>query len=1069
LNLKQFLEDTEEVIDWMDDRLKFASDESYKDPTNVRSKLQKHKAFQAELHANKIKIDALKKTGDDIIEQNPEAKPDVDDRLRKIDELWDTLNNASAEKMSHLTEANRQQEFNSEVANLDKWVGEIHNALQDKETGKDITTARTLHNKHKRIEKDVITKKQRMIELSANPDEVDEEKIVAEQQIMEERFQSLEEPLEERKMVLDESLKFFQYKRDVEDAQLWMDEKEPILQSDNLGNSLHDVQRSKKRHSNLCTELDGREPLIMALSERGDEMVSEHHPKAQEVDQLKEHMNARWNSLKTLSDNYQENLDESLQAKQYFFDATEAESWLSEQELFMLGDDRGKDEEQVQKMLKKHQAVEQAIIDYNENVDELANVAKQLVEEEHTESEAIKTTQARIESQYSALKELADERQGKLDENLKLFQFNREVQDLESWIADREIVASSQDNGQDFDYVQMLEERFERFSDETRNIGNERVETVNAMADQLIGTGHIDSPLIAEWKGGLNESWDDLLELLQTRKEMLLAAHEFHRYFHEGKETLLMIQDKENSLTEDLGRDQQSVYTLQRYHKAFEADLQPLGAQVKGIQEFSDSLQGCYAGDKLVEITSKEEEVLQAWRNLLDRVNQRAMKLGQSDEYQRLLIQIQNLLLWIQDMRLQIESDDKPKDISACENLMGIHQSRKAEIDTKQDKFKAVFKLSEELMAKQHYASLEIQERTDELKQKKEMLDEEWDVHWEELQLTLEVMQFARDAHLADDWILQNEHFVAGKDNAANLNEITKMIEKQINFERLLTKQEDRFHALERLTTYELRNARQKQMEAARKEKEQKEKLEREVAESRERELELKRAREETEKREKIEVEVRRQAEEAVASAMPSVPEVNGTHGTDGTSAITADEPQVGVDGVKQMGVLLRKPTKESQNKKASQRIWKEFFVLLKDNYLSFYKDDTDAKQRVDPLQTVNLISSQVGVASDYHKKKNVLRLSLDNGSEYLLQPKSGSANDMSLWIQNLRASAVDPNNAEETLKKTLSFSSPPRPSSSASHVENSPVVNESKQDRKRTKSLFGKKKKSTKGGDNAT
>ena len=50
-----------------------------------------------------------------------------------------------------------------------------------------------------------------------------------------------------------------------------------------------------------------------------------------------------------------------------------------------------------------------------------------------------------------------------------------------------------------------------------------------------------------------------------------------------------------------------------------------------------------------------------AWKNLLDKVQVRALKLGQSDEYQRLLIQIQNLLLWIQDMRIQIESDDKPK------------------------------------------------------------------------------------------------------------------------------------------------------------------------------------------------------------------------------------------------------------------------------------------------------------------------------------------------------------------------------------------------------------------------
>ena len=46
-------------------------------------------------------------------------------------------------------EANRQQDFNTEIVNLDKWVEEIHNSLKDKETGTDITTTRALYNKHK--------------------------------------------------------------------------------------------------------------------------------------------------------------------------------------------------------------------------------------------------------------------------------------------------------------------------------------------------------------------------------------------------------------------------------------------------------------------------------------------------------------------------------------------------------------------------------------------------------------------------------------------------------------------------------------------------------------------------------------------------------------------------------------------------------------------------------------------------------------------------------------------------------------------------------------------------------
>lgn len=1068
LRLKQFLEDSTEVIDWMNERMHSATDESYKEDTsNMRSKLLKHAAFEAELNANKIKIDALKKTGAELIEEKEETRPEVEKQLQQIDELWDVLNNTSAEKKAHLSEVNRQQQFGNEVTNLDKWITEIHTQLSDKEIGTDITTARALYNKHKKTEKDIDTKKQRMIELCANPEEVDEEKLVAEQQIMEERFCALEEPMQDRGMLLEESLKFYQFKRDVENAQLWIDEKEPILKSDSLGDSLHDVQRMKKRHSNLCTEVDGHEPLITALHLRGEEMVNESHPKAQEVQQLSDALKTKWDNLKELSTDFQGKLDVGLQAKKYYFDATEAESWMSEQELFLLGEERGKDEEQVQKLLKKHQATENAIKDYEDTIKELAKEARKMVDEDHIESESIQLTQSKIEDLYSQLKELANEKQGKLDENLKLFQFNREVEDLKSWIADREVIASSEDIGQDFDNVQMIEERFDRFADETRNIGTERVSTVNTMCDQLIGAGHQDASLIGEWKEDLNDSWQGLLELLNTRREVLNKAHEMHRYFQEAKLTLVMIQEKENSLTEDLGRDQQSVYALQRQHKAFEADLKPLGLKVEDIQQFAGELKSQYAGDKLIEILQREDEVVDAWKALLQRVAARSAKLGQSDEYQRLIIMIQNLLLWIQDMRLQIESDERPKDIVHCETLMGTHQGRKSEIDAKGDKFKMVQETANELIARDHYASIEIKERIENLLQQRNILDDEWDIHWEDLQMTLDVMQFARDAHLADHWIAQNEHVVQGKDAVKSLDEIVKLIEKHNNFERLLSKQEDRFNQLERLTTFELREARQRQLEAAKKEREEKERLERELAEQRERDLEKKRVEEEKEK-ERLRAasaspaqstQSQRQQSEEQAQAAPSKGHMNGDEKP------SQSELAIGVDGVKMLGHLSRKPTKEAGNKKAHSRVWKQFFVVLKGTDLMFYSNEKEARNRSTNAQIISTTGSGASVASDYSKKKNVLRLVLASGAEYLLQ--ADSVNDMTTWIQSIGSVTTtkddeDGRSKEEIRKRLSTMGSPSRPLSVVEQSNVSAPEEGSKKEKKR-KSLFGNKKKSQK------
>lgn len=68
-------------------------------------------------------------------------------------------------------------------------------------------------------------------------------------------------------------------------------------------------------------------------------------------------------------------------------------------------------------------------------------------------SEQISVKQSQVDKLYAGLKDLAGERRAKLDEALRLFQLSREVDDLEQWITERELVAGSQELGQDYDHV----------------------------------------------------------------------------------------------------------------------------------------------------------------------------------------------------------------------------------------------------------------------------------------------------------------------------------------------------------------------------------------------------------------------------------------------------------------------------------------------------------------------------------------------------------------------------------------------------------------------------------------
>lgn len=129
----------------------------------------------------------------------------------------------------------------------------------------------------------------------------------------------------------------------------------------------------------------------------------------------------------------------------------------------------------------------------------------------------------------------------------------------------------------------MLQERFREFARDTGNIGQERVDAVNRLADELINTGHGDAATVAEWKDGLNEAWADLLELIDTRTQILAASFELHKFYHDAKEILGRIVDKQKKLPEEVGRDQNTVETLQRMHTTFEHDIQALGTQVGAL------------------------------------------------------------------------------------------------------------------------------------------------------------------------------------------------------------------------------------------------------------------------------------------------------------------------------------------------------------------------------------------------------------------------------------------------------------------------------------------------------
>ncbi|XP_037662745.1 spectrin beta chain, non-erythrocytic 1 isoform X2 [Choloepus didactylus] len=1089
-DLQKFLQDCQELSLWINEKMLTAQDMSYDEARNLHSKWLKHQAFMAELASNKEWLDKIEKEGMQLISEKPETEAVVKEKLTGLHKMWEVLESTTQTKAQRLFDANKAELFTQSCADLDKWLHGLESQIQSDDYGKDLTSVNILLKKQQMLENQMEVRKKEIEELQSqaqalsqegkSTDEVDSKRLTVQT-----KFRELLEPLSERKHNLLASKEIHQFNRDVEDEILWVGERMPLATSTDHGHNLQTVQLLIKKNQTLQKEIQGHQPRIDDVFERSQNVVTDSSSlSAEAIRQRLADLKQLWGLLIEETEKRHRRLEESHKAQQYYFDAAEAEAWMSEQELYMMSEEKAKDEQSAVSMLKKHQILEQAVEDYAETVHQLSKTSRALVADGHPESERISMRQSKVDKLYAGLKDLAEERRGKLDERHRLFQLNREVDDLEQWIAEREVVAGSHELGQDYEHVTMLQERFREFARDTGNIGQERVDTVNHMADELINSGHSDAATIAEWKDGLNEAWADLLELIDTRTQILAASYELHKFYHDAKEIFGRIQDKHKKLPEELGRDQNTVETLQRMHTTFEHDIQALGTQVRQLQEDAARLQAAYAGDKADDIQKRENEVLEAWKALLDACEGRRVRLVDTGDKFRFFSLVRDLMLWMEDVIRQIEAQEKPRDVSSVELLMNNHQGIKAEIDARNDSFTTCIELGKSLLARKHYASEEIKEKLLQLTEKRKEMIDKWEDRWEWLRLILEVHQFSRDASVAEAWLLGQEPYLSSREIGQSVDEVEKLIKRHEAFEKSAATWDERFSALERLTTLELLEVRRQQEEEERKRQPPSPEPSTKAPEEAESQQQW-----DTSKGEQVSQNglLAEQGSPRMAETVDTSEMVNGAAeqrtsskesspipsptsdrkvktGLPAQSAATLPARTQEMPSAQMEGFLNRKHEWEAHNKKASSRSWHNVYCVINNQEMGFYKDAKTAASGI-PYHSevpVSLKEAICEVAVDYKKKKHVFKLRLSDGNEYLFQAKDDE--EMNTWIQAISSAiASDQHEVSASTQSTPASSRAQTLPASVVTItsESSPGKREKDKEKDKEKrfSLFGKKK----------
>uniref|UniRef100_A0A8C0VTJ9 Spectrin alpha chain, non-erythrocytic 1 n=1 Tax=Cyanistes caeruleus TaxID=156563 RepID=A0A8C0VTJ9_CYACU len=771
-HLQQFFRDSDELKSWVNEKMKTATDEAYKDPSNLQGKVQKHQAFEAELSANQSRIDALEKAGQKLIDVKHYASDEVAARMNEVISLWKKLLEATELKGIKLREANQQQQFNRNVEDIELWLYEVEGHLASDDYGKDLTNVQNLQKKHALLEADVAAHQDRIDGITIQARQFQEaghfdaDNIKKKQEALVARYEALKDPMVARKQKLADSLRLQQLFRDIEDEETWIREKEPIAASTNRGKDLIGVQNLLKKHQALQAEIAGHEPRIKAVTQKGNAMVEEGHFAAEDVKIKLNELNQKWDSLKAKASQRRQDLEDSLQAQQYFADANEAESWMREKEPIVGSTDYGKDEDSAEALLKKHEALMSDLSAYGSSI------------------------QALREQAQSCRQQVAptDDETGK-ELVLALYDY-QEKSPREVTMKKGDILTLLNSTNKDWWKVEVNDRQgfvpaaYVKKLDPAQSASRE-----NLLEEQ--GS-------IALRQEQIDNQYHSLLELGEKRKGMLEKSCKKFMLFREANELQQWINEKEAALTsEEVGADLEQVEVLQKKFDDFQKDLKANESRLKDINKVAKDLES--EGLMADEVQAvQQQELNERWRSLQQLAEERSQLLGSAHEVQRFHRDADETKEWIEEKNQALNTDNYGHDLASVQALQRKHEGFERDLAALGDKmslqriagtFQAFEQFGQQLLAHGHYASPEIKEKLDILDQERTDLEKAWVQRRMMLDQCLELQLFHRDCEQAENWMAAREAFLNTEDKGDSLDSVEALIKKHEDFDKAINVQ----------------------------------------------------------------------------------------------------------------------------------------------------------------------------------------------------------------------------------------------------------------------------------------
>ncbi|XP_031791592.1 spectrin beta chain, non-erythrocytic 5 [Piliocolobus tephrosceles] len=801
LQLQEWKRDVAELMQWMEDKGLMVAHEPSGARRNILRTLKRHEAAESELLATRRHVEALQQVGRALLSRRPGGQEDIQTRLQGLRSRWEALNRKMTERGDELRQAGQQEQLLRQLQDAKEQLEQLEGALQGSETGQDLRSSRKLQRRHHQLESESQTLAAKMAALASQAcNMAASPAILEETQKHLRRLELLQGHLAMRGLQLQASVELHQF-CDLSNMELsWVAEHMPCSNPTCYAECLNDVQSLHCKHKELQVEVKAHQGQVQWVLSSGRSLAASGHPQAPHIVEQCQELEDRWAELERACEARARCLQQAVTFQQYFLDVSELEGWVKAKQPLVSSQDYGRDEAATLRLIKKHQALREELTICWSSMEELDQRVQTLTGPEAPEQQRV--ARERLWEQLQALQELAVTRDRELEGALKLHEFLRETEDLQSWLARQKQAAKGGESpGEDPEHTLHLCTKFAKFQRQVE-MGGQRVAACRLLAESLLARGHSAGPMVRQRQQDLQATWSELWELTQARGHALRDAETTLRVHRDLMEVFTRVKEKAASLPNNVARDLRGLEAQLRSHQGLERELVGTKQQLQELLETAVRVQKLCPGPQAHAVQQRQQAVTQAWAVLQRRVEQRRAQLERARLLARFRTAVRDYASWAARVRQDLQLQESSQEPSSGPLKLSAHQWLRAELEAREKLWQQATQLGQQALLAAGTPTKEVQEKLRALQDQRDQVYQAWARKQERLQAEQQEQLFLRECGRLEEILAAQEVSLKTSALGSSVEEVEQLIRKHELFLKVLTAQDKKEAALrERLKT----------------------------------------------------------------------------------------------------------------------------------------------------------------------------------------------------------------------------------------------------------------------------